>query len=55
MVETKTIGKLKCPSCGSEHVTKAGWKITRTMGKRQRYQCQSCGRTFYAFAEAEEK
>ena len=47
--------EIKCPSCGSVRVTKAGWKITRTMGRKQRYQCQSCGRTFYLPLEVEVK
>jgi DNA polymerase elongation subunit (family B) len=30
-----------CNSCGSSHVQKRGWMITKT-GKYQRYQCQEC-------------
>jgi len=35
-----------CPYCKEEHVVKIGMKVT-TSGKRQRYQCMECGRTFY--------
>jgi len=38
--------KLKCPSCESEHIVGVGTRKTRTATK-QRYQCQTCGRTFY--------
>lgn len=31
-----------CPSCQSPEVSRRGFSITRT-GKRQRYQCKSCG------------
>lgn len=34
--------KTSCPSCGSDHVHKHGFKVTKT-GKKQRYQCQECG------------
>jgi len=37
---------LKCPRCGEERVVKAGLVPSLT-GSQQRYQCRSCGRTFY--------
>ena len=33
---------LFCPKCGSGHLQKFGYKITKT-GKYQRWQCQDCG------------
>jgi transposase-like protein len=35
-----------CPECLKEHVNKVGLAVTRK-GKKQRYQCRECGRTFY--------
>jgi len=32
--------------CGSNHIVKLGFVPTR-QGKKQRYRCQECGRTFY--------
>jgi len=37
---------MKCSKCGSEETVKAGFKIT-TKGKKQRYQCKKCGKTYY--------
>jgi transposase-like protein len=37
---------VKCPECGSTHIIKMGWRITRH-GRKRRLQCQKCGRTFY--------
>jgi len=37
---------MECPKCGSEETVKIGFRMT-TSGKKQRYQCQKCGRTFY--------
>jgi hypothetical protein len=31
-----------CPKCGSAHLTKRGFSITR-VGRRQRFQCNDCG------------
>lgn len=36
-----------CPACGGESV-KVGFRITRS-GRKQRYQCKACGKTFYAY------
>jgi predicted RNA-binding Zn-ribbon protein involved in translation (DUF1610 family) len=36
---------LKCPECGSTRVVRFGRHMTRR-GRRQRYQCQDCGRSF---------
>jgi predicted RNA-binding Zn-ribbon protein involved in translation (DUF1610 family) len=36
---------LKCPECGSTRVVKFGRHMTRR-GRKQRYQCQDCGRSF---------
>ncbi len=38
---------MKCPECGSQHVVKAGYKITVHQGRKAKVQCQNCGRTFY--------
>ena len=39
---------MKCPNskCNSSHIVKAGFKVT-VKGRKQRFQCQDCGRTFY--------
>ena len=37
---------LKCPFCEGEHITKAGMRVT-VKGRKQRYQCMTCGKTFY--------
>jgi len=34
-----------CPSCGSQHFVKDGYKVLMT-GKYSRYQCQDCGHKF---------
>lgn len=34
--------EMSCPTCQSGSVVKRGFSVTRT-GKKQRYQCQSCG------------
>lgn len=39
-----------CPTCGSGEIQKRGWYFT-TVSKKQRYQCQSCGR--WAFGKPE--
>ena len=31
-----------CPRCGSTHLTKRGYNVTKT-GRKQRYQCTDCG------------
>jgi transposase-like protein len=36
-------------------VVKAGFRMTRRLGRRQRYLCQDCGRTFYAEAARDER
>ena len=38
--------KLKCPECSSENTAKMG-KVPTRQGSKQRYRCNSCGRTFY--------
>lgn len=37
---------MRC-KCGSTHLVKSGFRVTRT-GKRQRMHCQNCGRSFYS-------
>jgi transposase-like protein len=44
---------MKC-DCGSTKIRKAGKFITRTEGKKQRYLCSECGRTFYEKKENSE-
>ena len=46
---------VKCPRCGSEHVIMYGYFISTIKGKRRRYKCGSCGRTFLSQAEASGK
>ena len=38
--------EIKCPNCGSTHIVRFGYVITFKKGRRQRYQCQDCGKTF---------
>jgi len=38
---------VKCPECGSTHVIRSGYSVTR-QGRKQRLQCRECGRTFLA-------
>ena len=42
----KEVARPRCPECGGEGV-KIGFKITRR-GRKQRWLCRNCGRTFYA-------
>ena len=35
-----------CPYCEGKRITKAGLRPT-VKGKKQRYKCQECGKTFY--------
>ena len=37
---------MKCPHCRSKKIVKTGFKVT-TKGRKQRLQCNNCGRTFY--------
>jgi len=37
---------MKCPECGNNHFNKIGFKVTLE-GKKQRIQCQECGKTYY--------
>jgi len=41
---------MQCPKCGSDETRKRGFEIT-TKGKKQRYQCKTCGKTFYPLKE----
>lgn len=36
-----------CPWCNHDKIVKHGIKNTVKKGKRQRYQCNLCARTFY--------
>lgn len=38
---------MKCPECNSTTVVRIGFIVTKS-GKKQRYKCNKCGRTFYA-------
>jgi len=42
---------IRCDRCGSDDIVKHGIKGTVGKGKRQRYQCKSCYKTFYAKEE----
>lgn len=37
------IGDMDCTSCGSSHVTRKGFKVSRTR-RYQQWQCQTCGK-----------
>ncbi len=37
---------MNCPECRSNKVVRMGFIVTRN-GKKQRYRCNKCGRTFY--------
>ncbi len=38
---------MRCPDCKKQHVTKIGTVMTKSKGRRPRYKCSNCGRTFY--------
>jgi transposase-like protein len=42
----------QCPYCKSDRVVKIGFRRTVKNGKRQRYQCQECAKSFYAGDES---
>lgn len=44
---SKTEGKLEegCPSCGGDHITAQGYKLT-LRGRKRQYKCQGCGHWF---------
>lgn len=42
---------VQCPECQKQHINKAGFITTRE-GKKQKLQCQDCGRIFYEEKEA---
>lgn len=42
-----TAEKKICPYCKNEKVQKCGLYPTVKEGKKQRYRCFECGRTFY--------
>ena len=35
----------RCPHCKSRKIKKSGIEVTVSKGQRQRYKCNSCGRT----------
>jgi transposase-like protein len=37
---------MNCPKCNSSEIQKIG-KIPTCQGKKQRYRCRNCGKTFY--------
>ena len=37
-----------CPNCGEKHTTKSGYRLSVTHGRKQRFQCTKCFKTFYA-------
>jgi len=39
---------MKCPKCGSDKIVKFGEIPTVKSGRKKRFRCQECGRTFYA-------
>ncbi len=40
---------VSCPACGSDKTSKIGFRIVMKpqLHKKQRFQCQKCGKTFY--------
>lgn len=36
-----------CPHCGAHRVNKSSQVATVSAGKKQRYICRECGKTFY--------
>lgn len=38
---------LKCPECRSNKIVSVGTEISRSMGRRRRFKCKNCARTFY--------
>jgi len=44
-MSVEQVRQIRCPECGSTHVVKAGWKLTRK-GRKQQYQCKQCARIF---------
>lgn len=44
MVKNKS-RRIECPKCGSKHMTKYG-KVWVRGARRQRYQCQDCGKHY---------
>lgn len=46
---------ITCPRCGSDHIVKAGKRVTVYEGPKQRLRCQECGHTFYPPQKEEEK
>lgn len=39
--------KIQCPYCSSQRIWKSGKIPIVNKGKRQRYKCAECGKTFY--------
>jgi len=46
VTEKKNENEIKCPSCGKTNISKLGIFIQKS-GKKQRYRCKDCGRTFF--------
>ena len=42
---------MECPECKSSNVNKAGKFPTRKEGKKQRFVCRDCAKTFYEAKE----
>lgn len=58
--DTRGVGEmtkpaLRCPECRSRHIVRAGRKMTRRAGRKQRFLCADCGRSFYAPPGADTK
>jgi len=45
---------VRCPSCGSDHIAMHGYFISSVRGRRRRYKCLDCGRTFLSQSEGSE-
>ncbi|WP_432211842.1 IS1/IS1595 family N-terminal zinc-binding domain-containing protein [Methanosarcina mazei] len=40
-----------CPHCKGQDIIKAGYRLSVRSGKKQRYQCTTCYKTFYGEEE----
>ena len=38
---------MECPNCKSKHIVKLGKIPSFKAGRKQRYKCWECGKTFY--------
>lgn len=46
IVNHRSCAAMNCPHCGAQHVIKSGFKVKLGGLRRQRWQCQTCGKNF---------